>query len=49
MLDGGEWGEGVELKCVGHHGWSTAKNKKKHWLKHPKAIPPQKNEIWTKI
>ena len=41
-------GEGGRLrKNVSHHGWPTRKNKKKHWLKRPKAVP--QNEIWTKI
>ena len=45
-------GVGGELsKNVGHHGWlvtkKNKKNKKKNWLKCPKAVP--KNEIWTKI
>ena len=25
-------------KNVSHHGWPTMENKKKHWLKHPKAV-----------
>ena len=38
----------MKSKNVSHHGWPTTKNlKRKHWLKHPKAVP--KNEIWTKI
>ena len=36
------------IKNVNRRGWPmTKKKKKKHWLKHPKAVP--KNEIWTKI
>ena len=32
-------GGGDLSKNVGHHGWPTTKNKKKHWLKRPKAVP----------
>ena len=32
---------------VGGGGGVKKKLKKKHWLKHPKAVP-KKNEIWTK-
>ena len=28
---------------VGHHGWPRTKNKKKHWLKRPKAVPQKRN------
>ena len=34
-------------KNVGHHGQRQKIEKKKHWLKHSKAVP--KKEIWTKI
>ena len=45
---GGRRGGGVRLsKNFGHHGWPATKNKKKHWLKRPKAVP--ENEISTKI
>ena len=30
-------------KNVGHHDWATTKNKKKHWLKLPKAVPKKRN------
>ena len=38
------WGEGGELsKNIDHHGWSTVKNLKLHWLKRPKAVPKKRN------
>ena len=30
-------------KIVSHHGWPTAKIKKKHWIKRPKAVPKIRN------
>ena len=35
-------------KNVGHHGWPTTKNKKKHWLKPPRAVP-QKTKFGPNI
>ena len=34
---------GVLRKNVVHHGWSTMKNKKKHWLKRLKAFPKKRS------
>ena len=46
-------GNGGLSANVGHHGWSKTENKKKAWLKHPKAVP-QKTKFghqykWFKI
>ena len=37
----------TKFKNVGYPGWRTKKNKKKHWLKRPKAVP-QKSKFGPK-
>ena len=38
----GGWGMSEN---IGHHCWPATKNKKKHWLKRPKAVPLQNSTI----
>ena len=38
-MEGGGGGGECQSKNVNLHGWPTTKNQKKHWLKHPEAVP----------